>query len=185
MSLCSSCGLNLETGQRVDLDEDLAPAPILRTAGAPMGVSIIGGLGFLSSVILAVITLIRSLKAEEGTGFLLLTLVCVFGIFASVQFLRGKSVKLMLIALALGALINIVALIMLPIIEANRETTIVRSESTPDSDDEGLVIQSVTERLDMHRLTMGILGLVLYAVVSVYLTSPPVRRHFTHRDMPR
>ena len=54
MSLCNTCGLNLETGQRVDLDEDLAPAPVIRTAGTPMGVSIIGGLGFLGSIILAV-----------------------------------------------------------------------------------------------------------------------------------
>ncbi len=185
MSLCNSCGLNLETGQRVDLDEDLAPPPMIRTAGAPMGVSIIGGLGFLGSIILAFITLIRALKADEGTGFFLLMLVCVFGIFASVQLLRGKSVKLMLIALSLGALINVVALIALPIFDANSATTIVRGEVTPDSDDEGLVIQSVTERLDMQRITFGILGLVAYAAVSVYLTSPPVRRHFSHHAMPR
>jgi len=185
MSLCNTCGLNLETGQRVDLDEDLTPAPMHRNTGAPLGVSIIGGVGFLGSVILTLNSLIRSVKGQEGTGFLLLTLVCVFGVFASVQFLRGKSVKLMLIALSLGALVNVVALIVLPIMVAYSETTVVRREVTPDTDDEGLVIQSVTERLDMQPLTMGILGLVAYAAISVYLTSPPVRRHFAHRDVHR
>jgi len=185
MSLCNSCGLNLETGQRIDLDEDLIPPPMIRAVGTPMGVSIIGGLGFLGSIILAVITLVQALRAEAGTGFFLLLLVCIFGIYASVQFLRGKSVKLMLIALSLGALINIAAMIALPIFEANNATTIVHNEVAPDSDDEGFVIQSVTERLDMQRITLGILGLVTYAAVSVYLTSPPVRRHFTQREMPR
>ena len=65
MSLCNTCGLNLETGQRVDLDEDLAPAPVIRTAGAPMGVSIIGGLGFLGSIILALVSLVQ---AAQGGG---------------------------------------------------------------------------------------------------------------------
>jgi len=184
MSLCNSCGLNLETGQRVDLDEDLVSAPIFRTAGAPLGVSIVGGLGLLGGLILALVSLVQSQKADNGTGFLLLTLVCAFGIFASVQFLRGKSVKLMLIALSLGALVDVAALIVLPIFVAYSETTIVHSEVTDDADDEGLVIQSVSERLDMQRVTLGILGLVGYAAVSVYLSSPPVRRHFAHRNLP-
>jgi predicted nucleic acid-binding Zn-ribbon protein len=82
MSLCNSCGLNLETGLRIDLDEDLAPAPLIRSAGTPLGVSIIGGLVFLGSVILTLVSLIQASRAEEGTGFLLLTLVFGFGIYA-------------------------------------------------------------------------------------------------------
>jgi len=185
MSLCNTCGLNLETGQRVDLDEDLAPAPVIRTAGPPMGVSIIGGLGFLGSIILAVITLVQAARAEERDGVLLLTLVCAFGIYASVQFLRGKSVKLMLIALSLGVLINSVAMIALPIWVAYVEAPIVYKEPDPGSDGEvELEIQSVGELLDVQRLTLGILGLVGYAAISVYLMSPPVRRHFAQRNFP-
>jgi len=184
MSLCNSCGLNLETGLRIDLDEDLVPAPLIRSAGTPLGVSIIGGLVFLGSVILTLVSLIQASRADDSTGFLLLSLVFGFGIYASVQFLRGKSVKLMLIALSLGVLINMVAMIALPIFVAYSEAPIVRQEVAPDSaDEEGLVIQSVTERLEMQRLTLGILGLVGYAAISVYLTSPSVRRHFAQRNI--
>jgi hypothetical protein len=184
MSLCNTCGLNLETGQRIDLDEDLAPAPLIRAAGTPLGVSIIGGLVFLGSVILTLVSLIQASKAEGGTGFLLLTVVFAFGIYASVQFLRGKSVKLMLIALSLGVLINSVAMIALPIIVAYDETVFVPNPDPNANPDEPFVIQSVSERLDMQRVTLGILGLMGYAAISVYLMSPSVRRHFAHRNIP-
>jgi hypothetical protein len=147
-----------------------------------MGVWIIGGLCFLGSIVLTLVSLVKSLRVEDGTGFHLLTLVCLFGIYASVQFLRGKSAKLLLVALSLGALIDIVALIALPIFDANSATTVVSRTEPADPEDEGLVIQSVTERLDTQRLTLGILGLVIYAAVSVYLTSPPVRRYIAHHD---
>jgi len=183
MAICSSCGLNLETGMRVELDDDLLPVAAPRAAGPPMGVSIVGGLCLLGSFVLAVVSFGQWLRNLDG--FQYLALVCVFGIYASVQFLRGKSAKLLLVALTLGVLINIVALIALPIFDANNETTVIPRTATAGSDDEESVeIQSITDRLNTQKLSFGILGLVMYAGISVYLMSPTVRRHFSRRDMP-
>ncbi len=98
MSLCSTCGLDLESGRRIDLTEELdaMPAPLRRSA-PPIGAWIVGGLSIFASVLFSIISLIQWQKGE--TGYLFLLVVCLFGIYASVQFLRGKSLKLLVIAL--------------------------------------------------------------------------------------
>src|SRR5262249_14766857 len=49
MSLCSRCGLDLESGTRVSLEDDLGPPPPPRTEGLPLPVTIIGGIALLGS----------------------------------------------------------------------------------------------------------------------------------------
>lgn len=171
MSLCSTCGLDLESGTRVDLTEDLeVHAPIRRTE-IPIGSWVVGGLSIFVSFLFALISLIQWQK-EDQVGYLLLLPVCLFGIFASVQFLRVKSFKLLLIALTLGVAIDIVAMIILPVALALSE---VEVQHNPGED---AAIQSVNERLDTTKLSWGVALIFSYIAVAWYLNSPPVRRRF-------
>ena len=83
-----------------------------------LGIMLVGGLSFLIGLILTVALLIRT--KGLGSGFELLAIVSAFGVYASVQFLRGKSIKLLAIALTLGAAMNIIALIAMPIWDAQQ-----------------------------------------------------------------
>jgi hypothetical protein len=47
-----------------------------------------------------------------------------------------------------------------------------------DPDQADIVIPSVVDRLDTQSLSLGIGLIVVYAAVSVYLISPPVKRYF-------
>jgi hypothetical protein len=173
MSLCSTCGLDLESGRRVDLLDDLAPPPPPPSHGPPIPVVLIGGLCLLGSIFLALFSGVKSLRGANGWGFFFP--LCVFGGFAAVQFLRGKSAKLLLLALTLGAVVDVVGLIVMPVYYANMETKVQRKTST-DIDVEDEVFQPVTERLDMQAISAGITLLILYALVSVYLMSPAMNR---------
>lgn len=180
MSLCGSCGLDLDTGLRTRLDEilDEAPPPP-PPAGPPLVVSLLGGLTLLASGILTVLALVSSFRpGASATGFLSLAVVGVFGTYASVQFLRMKSSKLLLIALMLGAAIDTVALIGLPVYEANN--TVRVQEAGPGDEVE---IENVASRLDVERLKLGILILLVDAGAILVLMSPAVRKHFErHRS---
>jgi hypothetical protein len=177
MSLCQTCGLDLDTGARVDLMDDLAPPPPPPAYGPPLPIAIIGGLCTALSVALAVAALVFSVRGQAGTIYFVP--VAAFGAFAAIQFLRGKSVKLLLAALTLGALIDVAALIALPVYNANAETTVEKRTDVgddPDAADEA--IRPVAERLDTNSISIGITVLCLYAVLSVYLLSPQVNRYF-------
>jgi hypothetical protein len=180
MSLCGRCGLDLDTGMQVNLEEDLdvVSAPS-RGQPIPIGVAVVGGISLLGSLVLGAVSLVRG--TDGSKGFLFLFLVCVFGVVASVQFLRGKSAKPLLIALSLGALIDIVALIALPIWQANEpeEPGLSVVVSNADEDDTVPVIRPYTERLDLTSISWGIALLLIYAMVSVYISTPSVRRHMT------
>jgi hypothetical protein len=170
MSLCSTCGLDLETGQRIDLTEELEiPAPPRRPA-PPLGAYVVGGLSIFVSLLFALISLLQWSKGE--TGYLFLLVVCLFGAFAATQFLRGKSLRLLFVALTLGVAIDIVAMIILPVVMA------VSNVEVNHQDPEGPAIQSATERLDTQKLSWGVAIVVGYAAVTLYLNSPPVRRRF-------
>jgi hypothetical protein len=176
MSICSRCGLDLESGTRVDLEDDLAPPPPPAPT-MPLAIGILGGVCFLASLIFTIATL--SLWIRGSDGFQYFVPLCLFGVFASVQFLRRKSARLLLVALTFGLAIDIVALIALPIYHANSETSAVqRSEPVDDFDQADVVIPSVVDRLDTQSLTLGIGLIVVYAGVAVYLLSPQVRRYF-------
>jgi hypothetical protein len=176
MSICQSCGLDLETGRRIGFeDEDLIAPPPPRSEGLPIPMAVVGGLCLTGSVALAVIAVFQWVNGVPGA--LYFAPVAVFGGYAAVQFLRAKSVKLLLAALTMGAVVDLVALIALPIYNANAETTVVhRSDVGEDPDAADEFIRPIAERLDTNSLSLGIALLFLYAVVSIYLLSPQVRK---------
>ena len=51
------------------------------------------------------------------------------------------------------------------------------STSTDDPNSEGVVIQSVTDRLDRQSITLGVTVLIVYAGLAAFLCSPHVRRY--------
>jgi DNA-directed RNA polymerase subunit RPC12/RpoP len=177
MSICNSCGLDLDTGTRVDLADDLAPPPAPRDEGLPIPMTILGGLSFALSVALAVAALIVWQKGLSGAEYFIP--VAAFGGYAAVQFLRGKSVRMLMAALTIGAVIDVAALVAVPIYEANADTKVFqRKEPSDDPDAAPEIIQSPYERLDVQRIKLGIALLALYAATSVYLLSPTVQKHF-------
>lgn len=178
MSLCATCGLDLDTGAQVDLMDDIdAVAGPRRSTAPPMGVVIVGGLAISTAVIFSIISLLQWQKGESGYVFLLL--VCLFGIGAAVQFLRSKTTRLLLVALTLGAVIDVVAMMILPVFDAVSQVDVRDHNPDPDEvDASDTTIVSMSERLDTNRLSWGIAILVCYAAVCVYLNSPPVKRHF-------
>jgi predicted nucleic acid-binding Zn-ribbon protein len=176
MSICSKCGLDLESGTRVSLDDEFAPPPAPPQPMWPLPVAIIGGICFLASLIFTVATL--SLWMRGVDGFLYFIPLCLFAVFASVQFLRRKSLKLLVIALTFGLAIDIVAMIAMPIVDANLQTKAIARDHTDDLDQADIAIPSVVDRLDTQKLSLGITLIIVYAGVTIYLISPPVRRYF-------
>jgi LSD1 subclass zinc finger protein len=178
MSLCSRCGLDLDTGLREEVAEDdedlLADAPTMSRRGAetPFGILVVGGVCFLASVLLAFFCLLKL----HGLGALSFALVCVFGIAASIQFLRGKSAKLLMVALMLGAAIDVVALIALPVYDAMNN--VAPPAASVDQGDDEEKITPLAERVDPRVITWGIVILLVDAGFMVYLSTAGIRRHF-------
>lgn len=191
MSICVTCGTDQDTGMRVGLDDDLAPPPPPPPSGPPLHIAIIGLLCGLAGAVLLILSLIQSVRGEPGPGqygWLCLALVSGFGIYGAVQFFAGKSVKLLLLALTLGVFVNFFSLIALPIIQANFEAQerVVRKvevrQDEPDSGDvEDVEIKPIADRIDQQKLTMGLTVIGIYAVLCIYLLSPPVKRHFARQ----
>jgi hypothetical protein len=178
MSICASCGLDLETGMRVGLEDDLAPPPPPPTSGPPLAIAIVGGICLVGSIAATVVPAARWIVWHED-GWQWFIPVGAFAIFSAVHFLRGKSAKLLLVALTLGVLIDVLALIALPVYQANAEA-MVTVNATPDDDPNsaGQIIESPAERLREHQqqITTGILALIAYAGLAAFLCSPPVSR---------
>jgi hypothetical protein len=191
MSICTACGVDQDTGMRVGLDDDLVPPPPPAATGPPLHIAIIGFLCGLASLILLVLSLIQSVRGQAGAtqyGWLCLALVSAFGIYGAVQFFIGRSVKYLMLALTLGVFVDAMALIALPIYQAtfaDQETIVtkVTKRDTPDSlDDEDVQINPVTDRLDLQKIEGGLIVILLYAILSIYLMSPPVKRYFIRRE---
>jgi hypothetical protein len=180
MSICQTCGLDLDTGKRVDLEEDLVPiSGPARSSGSPIGVLMLGGISMLLGLVLGVMSLVQSTRNPElALGFQMLMLICAFGIFAAVQFLRGKSLKLLAIALTLGALVAVLALIVMPIYQVQMQEPLLGARAEAVGADETGLAPPLTEQFPINQVTWGIVILLGYAGASVYLNSPPVRRHF-------
>lgn len=200
MSVCQVCGLDQETGVRVDLDEDLGPKAPPPIPGPPLHIIIVGGICGVGAAILILIALVMSLRQETDVlqyGWLCLALVAGFGAFASYEFVRGKSVKMLLLALTLGVFVNIAGMIVLPIYEAHyveetREANPTQTKATaeiPDGDDDDVDIslRSTVERIDPHmnQIYTGLTFVAFYVILSVYLMSPPVRRYMNRRHLER
>jgi hypothetical protein len=179
MSLCSRCGLDLDTGVRVDLEEDLAPPPEPRAPALPLSVSIIGGITFLGSLVFAAVS--AALWLQGHAGYQYFVPIGLFGVYAAVQCLRQKSVRLLLMALSFGVAIDIVALIAMPIYRAHTEASAIEQPlgaeiQLPEGAEQ--VIPSVVDKLDTQSLTIGIGLILVYAAVAFYLLTPRVQRHF-------
>jgi hypothetical protein len=177
MSLCATCGLDLDSGRfvaPVDRVDELLPDPRpMSRGGMPIGVGIVGGLAAAGSLVLIVVALVRWLGGLTEAGFL--APVGAFGVYAAIRFLRGRSIKTLMLALTFGAILDLVVLIAMPIVAANVETPVVEVEPSVE------VIQPIAERIDAGRIGLGIVGLVLYAATSFYLLSPAARHHLASR----
>jgi len=187
MSICTACGVDQDTGMRVGLDDDLVPPPPRAATGPPLHIAITGFLCGLTSLLLLVLSLIQSVRGQAGAtqyGWLCLALVSAFGIYGAVQFFIGRSVKYLMLALTLGVFVDAMSLIALPIYQAtfaDQEAIVVRvnKKDNPDSlDDEDVQINPITDRLDLQRIEGGLIVILLYALLSIYLMSPPVKRYF-------
>jgi hypothetical protein len=173
MALCPRCDLNLETGQREIIDDFLDEAPVAPApSGPPFGVLLIGTGVLLGSLALALLALLKL----EGTGGMLLALVCLFGVAAAVQFLRGRTAKLMVAALMLAAGIDVIALIVLPVYKANSPE--IEATTTTADDDDAPKIKAYQERLEINKIYWGIGLLLGDAALMIYLSTGGVRRHF-------
>jgi len=188
MSICTSCGVDQDTGMRVGLDDDLMPQPLSRPTGPPLHIAIVGFLCGLASVVLLILALIQSVRDEAGMtqyGWLCLALVSAVGIYGAVQFLMGKTAKMLMLALTLGLFVNLIALIALPIMQANfegKERVVSQRVHSPDDPasvgDEDVEIIPIAERIDVQKIKGGLIIIGLYVALSIYLMSPPVKKHF-------
>jgi hypothetical protein len=184
MSICVTCGTDQETGMRVGLEDDLAPPPPPPSQGPPIHVATIGGLCGTASLIFLLLAIFQSTRSESVLGlpgWLALALVPAFAIFASVEFVRGRSARLLLVALTLGVVVDVMALVAWPIIDVvtQDQDQIVSNVRPEDEDQTNTEIKPMEERLDTRRILVGIALIVLYAVVSLYLISPPVKRYIS------
>jgi hypothetical protein len=186
MSLCNTCGLDLDTGQRIApldvFDDEMPVAP--RADTPPLGVLFVGSFSVLINLLLVVISVVAS--RTMGSGMLCLMIVWIFGIYGSVQFRRRKAIRPLFLSLGLGVAIGTVFLIVLPIWAANVGTDVPPAPvATSDpTDPDAPVIHNLAEDLEktgaMRKITWGIAMLLSYAALSVYLNSPPIKREF-HR----
>lgn len=191
MSLCPACGTEQESGQFIGLEEDLFPPPPPRPTGPPIHIAIVGMICGLAGVILAILSLIQSVRGAEGVyqyGWIALGVIAGYGVYGAVLFIEGKSIKNLLLALTLGLFVNIISMIALPIFEANfeQDAQVITKITTPLEDlnpDEIADFQfaPLVDRLDQQRITWGVALVIVYAMLAVYLNSPIVKRYFARR----
>ncbi len=188
MSLCGQCGLDLDTGETVDLEVELdeAPPPEPVEAGPPAIILVIGLLALVAGLFLAILSIIRL----EGLGAICLAILSLFGAFAAVQFLRGQTLKLMVVALMLGAGVDLVAMIVMPVMEAEVKSGVddpVTGDgvSADPVETDNAVPKPLSERIDTTKLTIGVLIFVVDAVLLVAVTSTGVRAYFDHKRRAR
>jgi hypothetical protein len=170
---------------RVGLDDDLAPPRPRLSEGPPLHISIIGTFCAATAVILLILAVIQSVNEKSRLEYLCwisLALVSGFGIYAAVEFIRGKSVKLLMLALALGVVVDVMTLIALPLIQANLADDMVDQNATStEIDDAPVRIKPLEDRLDARRIQAGVGVLLVYAILSLYLMSPPVKKYMASR----
>jgi hypothetical protein len=196
MSLCQNCGLDQETGERVELAEEIeAVGPAIGPSGPPAGLQVVAVTMLVGFVGLGLIAGLLSLSAGTDlgrVGGLVLLLVGAFGAYAATTVLRGRSPRLLLAALALGAIVDVSALIIIPAIQASNVPTMTPEQdllsTIPTEGEEtqpgpaGAVFDPdrlpKEYDLDLKRVAMGLVILVLEGVIFAYLMSPGVRRTY-------
>jgi hypothetical protein len=190
MSICPRCHLDLETGLRDESFDLLEEAPAPPPPPTPFGVLIVGFISGLVGVGLAIASLALYVTQPElphRWGFLLLAAVSAFGVFAAVRLIRNRSARFLIAALLLGGLINVVALIVMPFVVASTAPVDPFLVAPPPGDspppDAVLVprIVPLTERIAWEQVNLGLAILAVTVIVSIYLTSPEVRRYTQRR----
>jgi hypothetical protein len=186
MSICSTCGTDQDTGMRVGLEDDFAPPPPPPSQGPPIHVSVIGGLCCTGSLILLILAMIQTTKTGgniELLSWLSLAMVSGFGIYGSVQFIRGKSAKQLIVALTLGAIVDVLGLVALPMLQPFLQDpeSIVSHVIPTDPEDLNVGIRPFEERIDLKRIMAGIGLILVYVICALYLISPPVKK-FIHKS---
>jgi hypothetical protein len=182
MSICPTCGTDQETGMRVGLEDDLSPPPPPRPQGPPLHISIIGGLCGTAAIIMALASVIKSTQGASSVEhyvWLALASVSAFAIFGSVQFIRGKSAKVLLLALTLGMGVDVLGLVAVPLIQPMFEDQeeIVKSVKPEDLDDTDVQIKSFEDRINTQKIQVGVVVIFIYAMLFVYLTSNSVKKY--------
>jgi len=178
MSLCSRCGLDLDTGQRItpiDIAEEAGIPESYRPDTPPIGLLFVGSLSAIGFLLLSVASLVAWQKGMDGVQFLFM--IWVFGIYGAVQFLRRKSIRLLFVALSLAAGIGAVSLIAMPIYQANLPSEAIPSNPDP-VDPDAPDVRPLTDNLNLNAITWGIASLLGYATLAVYLNSPGLRKQF-------
>jgi hypothetical protein len=196
MSLCPRCGLDQETGTRdTTFDVLEVEAPALRSPAPPFGVMIVAVTAGIVGAGLAIASIALYVIQDElpyRWGFLLLSAVSAFGLFAAVRLVRNRSARLLLVALVMGGLIDVVSMIILPIalpsavpVEKDPEPGEgVRVPEVQAALDDDIVVPRIvplTERINWEQVNLGLAILGVTAVVAIYLTSPQVRRYSAGR----
>lgn len=193
MSICAECDTDVETGQRVtiaveEVVEELDEAPP-EADDQPIAIYIVGSLTLVASVVLGVLTLVNL----EGVGAISLFIICLFGMFASIQFLQGRSVKLLMITLAFAAAVDVIGLVVMPIWQMNESPQLpgaaVAAGEEPGAadafdDDMPRVVPLQKQLRDsgaMNKISAGIAILALDAALFVFLCSTGVRDRFERR----
>lgn len=177
MSLCNTCGLDLDTGVKIDLADDLIPHEAPRPKGIPLTIGVVGGICLALSIALTFAAILGSAQGSSGARYFIP--VAGFGIFASTQFLRLKNAKLLLVALAIGAVVDLTAFVAMPVYYANTNVPLDdRATLADDPDVDDKVIPAVEERLDLGQVKTGLVILGLYAALSIFIISPMVQKHF-------
>ncbi len=182
MSLCGTCGLDLDTGQRIAplevFEEDL-PAPVYHQA-PPIGLVFVGTLCLTGFLILAVASLVAWSKGLDGAQYLLV--IWLFGGYSTVQFLRRKAIRPFFVALSLAVAVGSVYLIALPVYYANMPTeapavdpTQIPGVEDPDAPDLKPIV------VDMTKISWGVISMLGYAGLMLYLNSPGLRRQFDRK----
>ena len=181
MSICQTCGTDQETGMRVGLEDDLAPPAPPRPDGPPLHVAIVGGMCGTGALILALAGAIQSTRGQsslENYWWLGVAIVSAFGVFACVQLLRGKSARTLLLALTVGVVFNLIGMVAYPVIEPFLEDPAASPPPIVDpANNDNPDVPTFVDKFNAQRVVIGSGLVVLYAVLSLYLISPQVKKY--------
>lgn len=159
---------------------------------------LIGVTTLFASLVLAFLSII----SFGGLGLLCLSLTCLFGVVASIQFLRGQSVQGLVVALLLGGGVAIVTLIVMPIVVANSVAASSGKMALPPPEDAGSdglsdapemeaavhtdeegapIVSPIVAKIDMTKVVWGVILVFADAFLLLMISTPPVQRYFHPR----
>ena len=186
MSICMTCGTDQETGLRVGLEDDLIPPPPPRPQGPPLHVAIIGGLCGTAGIILM---LPGAIQSTQGTIQRRKLCVARPGPGLRLRHLRLRSVHPGQVRQGAHARADArrraSTCSAWSLFRSSSPCSKIRSRSSADVkpkdlDESDVEIKPFEERIDTQRIELGVVFIVIYAVLSLYLMSPPVKKYIFH-----